>query len=266
LAQGTFHSICWLSGLALLASNPAQAGAPTNADSYRAGLQRLQGNQARIDHAMQRLGLPIAGDPITSFDSGIQDGKRTSLFQVHEALSQALISPGKLIFGKTLTRLIVGGDGSPALIQLDESQGFASGLRHMGTAKPSGTPGRLAIDVTRLLLRTGRAVTIQGTTLDTDGAQGLPAQVLSGKAWAVGGAMASSFISGLAASQQTETTNPFGFSQSQPTGRNALLQGVAQTAADQSKRLIDEATAEKPILIIEAETPVAILIQEEVRL
>jgi hypothetical protein len=102
--------------------------------------------------------------------------------------------------------------------------------------------------------------------LDTEGAFGLTAQVLNGKALAVAGAMASSFIAGLASGQQSQTTGPFGFSQTQPTGRNAILQGVAQTAADQSKRFIEETTSEKPVLVVEALTPVTVFVQEEVRL
>jgi hypothetical protein len=240
------------------------AATDTTPNSYQRGLERLRGNQVQINRVLQRFGIaPLNG--AAADHGGHDDSKKPSLFQIHDSLSQAQISPGKLYFGKTITRLIVGSDASPALVQLDPGQGFASGLRVMGTAKAAGTQGRVAIEITRLLLRGGRAVSIQGSALDIDGALGLPAQVISGKALAIGGAMATSFISGLAASQQTETANPFGFSQVQPTGRNALLQGVAQSAADQSKRLIGEATSEKPILIIEAETPVTILIQEEVK-
>jgi hypothetical protein len=164
-----------------------------------------------------------------------------------------------------VTRLVVGADGAPALVELDQGQGAFSSMRVMGMARQSGTAGRLSLEFQRLLFRTGRAISILGVGLDSEGSYGLVAQVFSQKAWAVAGAMASSFVSGLAASQQSQTVNAFGFSQAQPTGRNALLQGVAQTAADQSKRMIEEATAEKPVLVVEEKTSVTILIQEEVR-
>ena len=127
------------------------------------------------------------------------------------------------------------------------------------------TIGGEPLEFQRLISRTGKAIPVQAVGLDQEGAFGLSAQVFSQKAWSVAGAMTSSFIAGLAASQQSQSANAFGFSQPQITGRNSLLQGVAQTAADQSKRLIDEATAEKPVLVVEAGTPVTILIQEEVR-
>ena len=88
---------------------------------------------------------------------------------------------------------------------------------------------------------------------------------LQSKAWAIAGAMAGSFISGLASAQQTQSVSAFGFTQAQPTGRNALLQGVAQTAADQSRRFVEDSTAEKPVLVVEPGAEVSVLIQEEVR-
>ncbi len=230
---------------------------------YERGLSRLQSNQVKIDQALRNMGV---GSERSSESPGTSaDPERVShLFQIHSSLSQSRLSTGQLLFGKTVNRLIVGADGSPVLVELDEAQGSLSGLRVMGVARQAGTPGRLSIELQRLLNRGGRAVAIQATGLDTDGGFGLAAQVLSGKALATVGAIASGFLSGVASSQQTQNTNAFGFSQVQPTGRNAVLQGLAQSTADQSKRLIDEATAEKPVLVIEALTPVTVLIQEEV--
>lgn len=71
--------------------------------------------------------------------------------------------------------------------------------------------------------------------------------------------------SGLAAGQQSQVVGPMGFSQVEPTGRNGVLQGVAQTAAEQSKRLIDDATAEKPVLVVKSGAAVTVWVQEEVR-
>jgi NADH:ubiquinone oxidoreductase subunit D len=97
------------------------------------------------------------------------------------------------------------------------------------------------------------------------GAYGLEAKVFSSKALMLAGAIAGSFISGFAAAQQTQTTTAIGFQQTQPSMRNGILQGVAQTTADQSKRMIDEATAEKPVLVVEAGESVVAFFDEEVR-
>ncbi len=81
----------------------------------------------------------------------------------------------------------------------------------------------------------------------------------------IAGSIAGSFISGYAASQQTQQTTAFGFSQPQTGARNGVLQGVAQTAADQSKRLIEDATKEKPILVVEPDTKVSLYLDEEIK-
>lgn len=237
---------------------------PARAESsFQSQVQHLQAGQLGIDQALRQFGK-ASGFGAQDAHLGGQAEAPRPLFQVHEELKRIQLKQGRLLFGTLLNRLVVGPDGSPALIELDQGQGFGSGLRALGIAHQAATEGRVSIEVSRLLLPT-RAVSIQATALDPEGAFGLEAQVWSHKAWAVAGAMASSFVSGLAAAQQTQTTSVLGFSQVQPTGRNAVLQGVAQSAADQSKRLIEEATADKPVLVIEAGTAVTILVQEEVR-
>ena len=237
-------------------------------EQFQAGRDRLKQTQQQSEVLLQSLSRKMGvQSPFSEHSNSPKrsDEPQTSLFRVHAASQVLQIASGKLLYGKLLNRLIIGGDGSPVLIELDPDQGFLSGLRLMGNGHPAGTPGRVAVEVNRLLLRTGRTIALQAVGLDPEGAYGLNAQVLSGKALAVTGAMASSFISGLAAGTQSQATNSFGFSQVQSTGRNAILQGVAQTAADQSKRLIEEATSEKPILIVESQTSIAILVQEEVK-
>lgn len=249
-------------GLATLAVSSSLAWANGD-DWYETKSAQLRQAQERSENLIHRLQVQ-AGLRENPVSKSKESEAPSPLFKVHDDLT-AKIPAGKLLYGKVFNRLVVGSDGSPALVELDQNQGRYSGLRLMGQARQAGTPGRLSIEVTRLLLRNGRAVALQATALDHDGAFGLEAQVFSSKALAIAGAMASSFISGAAASQQTESINAFGFSQQQPTGRNALLQGLSQTAADQSKRLIGEATAEKPILVVESMTPVTVLIQEEAR-
>lgn len=242
----------------------SSASAMTDVE-YQHRSARLHANQESTEAVIGRLGAGVGFSPITP-PSAEGDEKTRPLFKIHAALSPSKIVTGKLLYGRLLNRLVVGPDGSPALVVLDDNQGSLSGVRVMGMARQAGTAGRLTFELNKLLSRTGRAIAMQATALDSAGAFGIEAQVFSGKALAVGGAMASSFVSGLAASQQTQNISALGFAAPQTTGRNALIQGLAQTAADQSKRLIDEATAEKPVLVVEADTPVVVLVQEEVRL
>ena len=231
---------------------------------FGAARTRLEENQKKTDALLKRAGVTTGFFTEAPTGDG-QEKKLQPLFRLHSDLKMSRLKVGQLLFGTIINRLIVGAEGSPVLVELDEGQGGLSSVRLLGVAKQSGTDGRLAMDFQSLLTKTGQAIKVKATGLDSEGSYGLVAQVFSQKAWAVTGALASSFISGVAASQQTQSTNAFGFSQTAVTGRNAVLQSVAQTAGDQSKRLIDDATSEKPIMLVEEKTSVTILIQEEVR-
>jgi hypothetical protein len=207
--------------------------------------------------------IVVPSKPLTPEE--LEEQRNRPLFEVHATRKTLLAPAGQLFYGKILNRIIVGAEPVPAIIILDHSQNFFSGLRVLGKARPSGADGRLAIDFNRVVTKSGDTIPIQGYAHDKAGAFGLQAEVFSSKALAVGGALASSFVSGLASAGQTTVPNQFGFSQVDQTGRNAILQGVAKTAADQSKRLIDDATKEIPVLVVEADTPVAIYLEEEVR-
>ncbi|MGE4108221.1 MAG: TrbI/VirB10 family protein [Bacteriovoracia bacterium] len=231
---------------------------------YQHALRKLDNSQRSTDAILRELG---ASQAETSPGEAGQSPKHklSPLFRVHLSELPVRLQVGKLLYGTILNRLVIGADGSPVIIILKDDQSFASDLRLIGLAKQAGTQGRVSIEIQKIVFQTGKAFPLQGVALDADGAFGLAAQVVSGKALALAGSMAASFISGIAAGSQTTTASPFGFSQTQPTGRNAVLQGVAQTAADQSKRMIEEATQEKPILIVEAGTNVSVMVQEEVR-
>lgn len=239
-----------------------------NSNQFQQRIQMLKQAQSKTDFRLKNLGVPSRLE--TDFGLGSEPKKeeeeeKKSLFVNHDDGKQLKAPAGKLLFGKTLNALMVSGEDVPAIVELEEGQGTFSGLRALGRARLSGTEGRIAIEVSRIVSRGGRTFSVKGSVQDDSGAYGLQAQVLSSKAWATVGAIASSFISGLAASQQTMTPGGFGFQEVQPTGRNALLQGVGQTAADQSKRLIDQATQEKPILLAQSGTSVILYLEEEVR-
>jgi hypothetical protein len=246
---------------------PGGASDAFGGENYSAQLQRIRANEGAISdqlrHLRSRYGF--AADTLgTSATEKSAPQDRPKLLALHNELRSGYLPAGKLLFGKTLMRLVVTSEAAPLLVTLDDGQGAVSGVRVLGVARPSSIPGRVQVELQKLLL-SSRSVAIQGSALDPEGALGLVAEVFSSKAWSIAGAMAGSFITGLATGQQTQSVSALGFSQAQPTGRNALLQGVAQTAADQSKRLIEEATAEKPVLVVESGMEVVLLIQEEVR-
>lgn len=231
---------------------------------YQHRLSNLKANQAQTQALLNQLG-GFSSPKTTSGHEEEDERSQRPLFRVHAELRANRIRTGSVYHAFNQNRLVIGGESSPAILEITGEQGNLSGLRLIANARPSGTDGRIHLEVTRLLLRSGRVVNISAVALDPSGSQGLPAHVFSGKALAVIGSIASSFVAGVAASQQTQTSNVFGFTQNQTTGRNAILGGVAQTAADQSKRLIDEATSEKPVLVLDELTPIAVFFQEEVK-
>ena len=233
------------------------------AQDFVAETRRLQETSNLIDSKMRSMGFFIGGKEAHSATDEKPPQRR--LFTIHSDGAGLRAHTGKVLNAQTSNRLVVGPEGSPAIITIDDNQGLFSGLKVLGQAKQSSTEGRLYIDFERLVFRSGKVQPIKGAALDESGGYGLKAQVLSSKALMVAGSIAGSFISGYAASQQTTSQNAFGFMQTQPGTRNGVLQGVAQTAADQSKRLIEDATKEKPILVVEPETKVSLYLDEEVR-
>lgn len=230
---------------------------------FRAEAERLQRNGDRIDAQMRSMGFLLNGKSMLAGED--ERNAKARLFTVH-AESTGLRAPaGKRLMAQISNRLVVGPEGSPVIITINDGQGLFSGLTVLGQAKQASTEGRLYIDFDRLVFRSGKVVAIKGTALDEAGTYGLKAQVLSSKALMVAGSIAGSFITGYAASQQTTAQNAFGFMQTQPGARNGVLQGVAQTAADQSKRLIEDATKEKPVLVVEPDAKVSLYLDEEVR-
>ncbi len=232
--------------------------------SFDASTQGIAAQQRALDQALAGLGVQPVG--VAGFQApGAGERGEKRLFQVHSEMKQLQAPAGRFLFGRLVHKLVVPSDGAPAIVELGSSQGALSGVRLMGMAKHSSTGDRVAVEFNRILFKGGSTGQIHAVALDESGALGVPAYVLSQKALSVMGAMASSFVSGVAASQQSLVPNAFGFQTAQPTGRNAILQGLSQTAADQSKRLIEEATSEKPVLILEPGTEVSVLVQEEVR-
>lgn len=229
---------------------------------FGAATQEIAAQQRALDQALQGFGVPTSGGTPHRAESNRQDQK---LFRVHAEIKSLQLPAGKFLFGKLVHKLVVPSDGAPVLVELSSRQGSMSGLRLMGTARHSSSGDRIAMEFARILFRGGATGTISAVGLDESGALGVPAYVMSQKALSVMGALASSFVSGVASSQQSLVPNAFGFQATQPTGRNAILQGIAQSAADQSKTLIEEATATKPVLILEPNTDVSVLVQEEVR-
>ncbi|MBI3557222.1 MAG: TrbI/VirB10 family protein [Deltaproteobacteria bacterium] len=247
----------WKFGISLIFATTA------GASDFNADVQRINSQGDKIEERVRVLGFKLKGH--TEKADSDEPKKRQRLYQVHADDLPLRSVAGRVLSGQTANRLIVGPEGSPAIVTMDDGQGLFSGLRILGQAKQGSSEGRLFIDFDRLIFRSGKVLPIKGTALDDVGGYGLKAQVVSSKALMIAGSIAGSFISGYAASQQSTSQSAFGFSQSQAGSRNGILQGVAQTAADQSKKFIEDATKEKPILVVEPDTKVSLYLDEEVR-
>ena len=240
---------------------------------FRESVKRIRETSQVIRNRTAQLGVKISShDALNSFSEPSGDSsssgekkKKRHLLVVHNEGKRLRASAGKYLFGTLYHRLVVGGEPAPAIVLLSDDQGLFSGLKVLGKARPGGTEDRLAIDFDRIVTRQGTVIPVKAVAEDEAGAYGLEAQVFSSKALSVAGSIASSFISGAASLAQTQTPTAFGFNQVDRSGRNAILQGIAQTGADQSKRLIEDATKEKPVMVVDAGTPVTLYVDEEVR-
>jgi hypothetical protein len=253
-------------GLQLFGTIFPLLGAPVPAsENYSESAKNINQGISRTDAAMELLGLRPRSH-LRSPAASPDESSSAPILQIVDATNRLVAPAGKILWGKSLGRIILSSDAHPLKLVLDPEQGLFSGLIVLGIAKASSTSGRVQMDLDRLVLRTGRTESIQGLGLDEQGALGVEAHVLSGKLSATGGALATGFISGLAAGSQSQVTGAFGYSQTEITPRNAILQGLSQAASDQSKRLIEDATRERPILILEPGAHVGIYLQQEVRL
>jgi hypothetical protein len=233
------------------------------ADDFDQSLASVKKVTRNLDLKLKKLGIRPVGE--ADKDQGSSNKESDSFIQVYSSERPIVKAAGDYAYGKLETRLVVSTEQVPVVVRLNPNQGVLSGLKVLGSARPGSVESRIDIDLTRLVLRSGAVRPIQAVGLDKQGAKGIDADVVSSKALAVAGALAGSFVSGLALGSQTQETNGLGFSQTKPTGRNAILQGVAQTAADQSKRVLEESTKEKPILIAEPGETVVIYFSEEWR-
>ncbi len=237
----------------------------TRADDFDASLKNVQTLSRRLDRRLSRLGLSPQIEAEENDTNLYGTSRKTQpLLVVHDSQGAIKIALGSYLFGRLETRLVVGGEPVPCIVKL-EGDGSLSSQRIMGLARSGGTEGRVQIDFHSLLLSGGKSLKITSTALDKNGAYGIEAEVFSKKALAVAGSLAGSFVSGLALGSQTEETSAFGLSRTKVTPRNALLQGLAETGASESKRLIEESTKERPILVVEAGTEVTIFFSEELR-
>ena len=111
-------------------------------------------------------------------------------------------------------------------------------LGHLGQGQDSD---RIAAIFDQFVFPNGHQISAQGVAVMLDGSTGIVGEFHSNRAWKVAGALGSSFLSGAAAAFQSTEANSFGIQQPDSTTRNAILNGVAQTALEQGRRYGEEA-------------------------
>lgn len=226
---------------------------------YATGLDTAALYQKRAQERFKRLGMQYPeGDTVN--EQEIQK----SLVTVYPQESRLRLNAGEVLTSTLPHRVVVSGESAPVWLTIQNGPSWTQGLTLLGKAR--GTTGsRVAIDIERLKLHTGRTIGIRAQVLDHAGALALEAQVFSAKLLATAGALGAGFLSGLATGFQSNQSNGLGVLSNPPTPRNAILQGLAQSSADQSKRLIDDATKEKPVFVVEPGTPLLIFVEEELK-
>jgi hypothetical protein len=240
--------------------------AQPSSSEYDRQAQRLKADILATEREMERLGLSSQRPASVSERGNKPDVRKFPLIQFVETKKSLIAPPGKILWGVILERIVLSSEPHPIRVRLLQDQGVFSRLTVLGVARPSSTQGRIHFDLDRMVLSTGSVETIAAVGVDEQGSLGVVSHVLSSKALATAGALGTGLLSGVAAGSQSMNQGSLGFTQPEASPRNALLQGLAQAASDQSKRLIDDATKEKPTMILEPGAQVGVLLQSEVRL
>lgn len=232
-------------------------------DSFSLRTRRLRLLESQTDKEISKLGFTDPADT----DVPNVETKLEVLLTNFSSEKKIQVQLGSFLYGRTIQKLVVGPEGAPTIIELNSNEGILGNFRVNCKARHSATPERVQIECTHLVAPSGKTFQTKAVVTDKNGSLGLKAQVLSQKGLLVAGAIGTGFLSGTAAALQPDQysqSQSLGF-QKAPSARNLILQGVAQSSLDQSKRLIEQATNEKPILILNPQTPVALYFEEEVR-
>ena len=123
----------------------------TFADDFQSKVETLKKSQANLDQLMLPFRSSNSFGMQKSEDLHSNESQKSPILQFHNPTTQLQAQTGKLLFGKLVNRLVVGGEKNPAIIEIKSGQGSFSGMRAIGSATQASTPGRLAIEIQKIV-------------------------------------------------------------------------------------------------------------------
>jgi len=158
---------------------------------------------------------------------------------------------------------------SPVVAQLSSAfsfQGrtlFPAGTKVLGHVGQGQDSERIPVSFDQFVFPNGHQISVTGLAVMSDGSPGIVGDYHSNRGWKVAGALGSSFLAGASAAFQSTQSNMFGIQQPEGSTRNAILNGVAQTALEQGKRYGDEAQNSTGYVTIPSGTTFQVYIERE---
>ncbi|MEQ1664559.1 MAG: TrbI/VirB10 family protein [Bdellovibrionales bacterium] len=225
--------------------------------------------------------------------SGKDEIKKTSraIFQAHTNYSQSSgADQGQVISRKDAARSeYVIPSGSRVMVVLDGNlnseltqspvvsilkNGFSfqgrtllpAGSKILGRVGPGQDSDRISVNFDQVVFPNGHQMAITGVAMMPDGSPGVVGEFHSGRGYKIAGALGSSFLAGAAAALQTNQVNMLGLEAPKGSTRNAILNGVAQSALEQGRRFGEEAQNQQGYVIVPTGTSFQIYIDREVDL
>jgi hypothetical protein len=123
----------------------------------------------------------------------------------------------------------------------------------------SSTEERLFVSFTQAVFRDGSIAKVEGQACDrSDKIVGLKGSKIGNKLLNIVGSIGLGFVGGFSEGLQ-ETQGQQGVAVRTPSLKNALLNGTATTALEQSKALMSDLKDQKPIIEVQANEPICVI-------
>lgn len=225
-----------------------------HADDFSSRLNRIGEIHERANGLLRQAGV-LEEERNENGTEGKPGGR---FLKVHDLSQSRQVSEGALLFGRSVFRLIVGSESSPVQVRLKSSEQFpwTEGLLVTGSATQSG--GRIFVEFNRLLLRSGKAISIQGVALDPAGSLGLKGEKENPKLLEVAGGTALGLLTA-----PDDTPDVLGFGS---VIRKSSKDRLRESLLGETKNYIKDELKENPVLRLDMDTPITVLVKEEVRL
>lgn len=224
-----------------------------HAEEFSARMGRIGEMHERANDLLRQAGVFSENEG----GGGSQEERAKPFLKVYDLTSRQVLREGALLFGTSSFRLNVGGEPSPVQVKIgvSERHPWADGLIASGTATQGA--GRIFVEFDRLLLKTGKAISIKAVALDPAGSLGLKGRNENSKLLEVAGATALGLLT-----SPDDGQDVMGFGS---IVRRSPKERMRESLLSETKNYIKDELKETPVLRLEMDTPITLLFKEEVR-